>query len=221
MEWYEIVPQWITAIGTVLAVIVALFSKIIRDWYNRPIIDISCPNTNQCIEIITQGSESSDSVNEIRIRVKLENSGNYIANHAAIFIDTYYKKRSKDDSYIVNEFTPIQLRDYKKSMPNQIAPHLIYYFDVASVHMYDDMTEQDGGGKSKQFYKLYLLGAKINPKLGRGTYIIPLKFYSSRIKVKIAYLKIYWESDVFATDKEHFECAMLTKKEFNNIKIAK
>lgn len=43
MEWYEIVPNWITSVGTVGAVVVALFSKVIRDWYNRPKISISCP----------------------------------------------------------------------------------------------------------------------------------------------------------------------------------
>ncbi len=220
MEWYEIAPQWISAIGTVLAVIVALFSKIIRDWYNRPRINMTCPESKQCREIIEQGSESSDSSSEIRIRIKLENSGNYIANHAALFVDTYYKKRAKDDTYVKSEFTPIQMRDYRKSKPTQIAPHLIYYFDIASIHLYDDMTEQDGVGKPKQFYKLYLLGAELNQELGRGTFVIPLKFYSSRIDVKISYLKIYWESDNFATDKEHFECVMLSEKEFKNLKIA-
>lgn len=36
MEWYEIIPQWITAIGTAAAVIIALFQKSLRDWYNDP-----------------------------------------------------------------------------------------------------------------------------------------------------------------------------------------
>ena len=107
MRWYEIAPLWISAIGTVLAVIVALFSKIIRDWYNRPKINMSCPNSKQCQEVIEQGTESSDLASEIRIRIKLENSGNYIANHAALFVDTYYKKRAKDDTYVKNELTPI------------------------------------------------------------------------------------------------------------------
>lgn len=220
MRWYEIAPQWISAIGTVLAVIVALFSKIIRDWYNRPMINMSCPNSKQCREVIEQGTESSDSSSEIRIRIKLENSGNYIANHAALFVDTYYKKRAKDETYVKNELTPIQMRDYRKSKPAQIAPHLIYFFDIASIRLYDDMTEQDGVGKPKQFYKLYLLGAEHNQELGRGTFVIPLKFYSSRIDVKINYLKIYWESNDFSTDKEHFDCQMLTEKEFKNLKIA-
>ena len=83
MEWYVIVPNWITSIGTVGAVVVALFSKVIRDWYNRPKISITCPENKQCQEQINNDSDSSESSTELRIRIKLENTGNYIANHAS------------------------------------------------------------------------------------------------------------------------------------------
>ena len=76
------------------------------------------------------------------------------------------------------------------------------------------MTNEDGQVKSKQFYKLYLLGDGNGQELGKGTFIIPLKFYSSRIKVSIHYLKIYWDSDNFTTDKMNFSAEIITKDEF-------
>jgi hypothetical protein len=219
MEWYEIVPQWVTAIGTILAVVVALFQKLFKDWYNRPIIEITCKDNNQCKVEINSGTESSDSSSEIRIRVKLENKGNYIANHAAMFVDTIYKKREKEETYVKNEFTPKQIKDFRNTKPSSIAPHLQYYFDVASVHQYDSMATEDQHGKQKQFYKLYLLGEGDNIELGKGSFIIPLKFYSSRISVKIAYLKLFWDSDNYTTNKQNFDFGIITENEFKKIKI--
>ena len=100
MAWYEIVPLWITAVGTLLAVVVALFQKLIRDYINRPKIQITCKDDNQCKVIINNNAESSDTSNEIRLRVRSENKGNYIANHAALYVDSYYKLREKEGSFV-------------------------------------------------------------------------------------------------------------------------
>ena len=220
MEWYEIVPQWLTAIGTVLAVLIAVFQKRLRDWYNRPKIEITCKHNKQCMVEVKSGTESSDSGSEIRIRVKLENKGNYIASHAALFVDTIYKKREKEETYVKSEFTPKQIKDFRNTKPSSIAPHLQYYFDVASVHQYDSMATEDQQGKQKQFYKLYLLGEGDNQELGKGSFIIPLKFYSSRISVKIAYLKLFWDSDDYTTSKENFDFGIIADDDFNKITVA-
>lgn len=219
MEWYEIAPQWITAIGTAAAVIIALFQKSLRDWFNRPKIEITCKDNNQCKVEIQSGTESSDSSREIRIRVKLENKGNYIANHAAMFVDTIYQKREKEGSFVKSEFTPKQLKDFRNTKPSSIAPHLQYYFDVASIHQFDSMATEDQQGKKKQFYKLYLLGEGENLELGRGTFIVPLKFYSSRINVKIAYLKLFWDSDDYSTKKQVFDFGIISDADFRDLKI--
>ena len=43
------VPQWLSGIGTILAVIVALFQKSIHNILNKPKINISCKNVKQCM----------------------------------------------------------------------------------------------------------------------------------------------------------------------------
>lgn len=217
MEWYNIVPNWLTAIGTVGTVIFALFSKRIRDRWNRPKIVITCPENKQCQERIRSDSESSDNSSELRIRVKLQNNGNYIANYASINVDCVYKRRGSENVFVKEEFTPIQMKDYRNAKPTSIAPHLVYYFDIASIHKYDDMTTENGNVKPKQFYKLYLLGDGVGQELGKGTFIIPLKFYSSRVDVSIHYLKIYWDSDDFTDDKMHFGAEIIDNKVFDKL----
>lgn len=219
MDWCECIPQWATAVGTIAAVLVALFQKPIRDRVNRPKIHMSFKDNKQCrVEI--DSPDSSDSSKQQRIRIKLENKGNYIATHAALYVDSYFKKRD-DGTFVQNDIAPKQLKDFRNTKPSSIAPHLQYYFEVASINKYENMTTQDEDGKVKQMYKLYLLGEGDSTELGKGTFIIPLKFYSSRIDVKIDYLKIYWGSNSYVFDKQNFSVEMLTEKEFNRIQIEK
>lgn len=119
----NVIPNWLSAIGTILAVIVALFQKCIRDWYNRPKITIKCnQGNNACIDIINTESESSNINKEIRIRVLLENTGNYTADYASLNIDSYFAKRDADDSYASTLFTPKVLKDHRGSIQKVIAP---------------------------------------------------------------------------------------------------
>lgn len=218
MEWYHVIPEWLTAIGTLFAIIIALFQKIIRDWWNKPDIIISCDDKKPYIEVLSLENDSSDDSRSIRIRVKLENKGNYIANHAALYVDSFFKKREVSEEYVKTEFTPIQMCDYKNAKPGLIAPHLLYYFDIASIRLIDDLRKQDDRGNARQFYKLAIIGDKVTQELGKGTFIIPLKFYSSRIDVKISYLKIYWNNDSFTVDKEFFGVEIVSEKDFKRIK---
>lgn len=221
LDWMNIIPQWLTAIGTVLAVIIALFQKMIRDRVNRPKIEMSYTDNKQCCVEVNPNVESGDDSKQLKIRIKLENKGNYIATHAALYVDCFYKKRSGEGSFVINEITPKQIKDYRNAKPSSIAPHLLYYFDVVAVNKYESMTTQDENGKTRQFYRLYLLGEGEATELGRGTFIIPLKFYSSRINVKISYLKVFWDSDSYSLDKQVFSVDMLTEKEFKKLQIAK
>lgn len=219
MDWCECIPQWATAVGTVSAVVVALFQKPIKDRRNRPKIQMSYIDSKQC-RVEMESPDSSDSSKQQRIRIKLENKGKYIATYAALYVDSYFKKRD-DGSFVQHDITPKQLKDYRNTKPSSIAPHLQYYFEVASINKYESMTTQDENGKVKQLYKLYLLGEGDYTELGKGTFIIPLKFYSSRIDVKVDYLKIFWGSDSYVFDKQNFSVEMLTEKDFSKIQIVK
>ena len=171
-------------------------------------------------EEMDKNAQSSAKDKEIRIRVKLSNKGNYTADHCLVNVDCYYEKRAKEDSYCIREFTPISIRDYRNSPPSFVAPNMVYYLDIASIHKTDEMSKADDENKAHQFYKLFLVGDKMPMKLGTGTFIIPIKFYSSKVKSVVSYLKIYWDSTEYTTDKRNFIIEMLTEKEFNDLKKA-
>lgn len=210
-------PDWLTAFGTIGAVLVALFLKPFINWRNRPKIEIGYEDKSPYREEIEDSSSSSSSNKRLVIRVCITNKGKYTAEHAVLNIDEYYYRRTKDSSYVQKLFTPRQFKDCNNAKFNVVAPFLKYYIDIASIQKFQDIISNGEKGESKQNYKLYLLGEGKSEQLGRGCFIIPLKFYSSRTDSKIKYLRIYWESDDFSITKDCFEVKIISEKEFKQL----
>lgn len=217
-EIFKILPDWLTAIGTLGAVLVALFWSPIRKWWNRPQINMSIANEEPYVEIVSMDSINSSSVDKnMVIRVCITNKGKYTADYAALNVDEYLKKRDADSGYVRKVFTPKQFKDCNNAKLSVIAPHLKYYVDIASVQKFQGMASANEKGESKQFYKLFLLGDGKSLQLGKGDFIIPLKFYSSRSGVSVAYLKILWDNDDFVINKDCFEVRMISEQEYKKI----
>lgn len=213
-------PEWLTAIGTIGAVFVALFHKPFVSWFNRPKIKMEYEAKTPCLDVVEEASTSSNKDKRIVIRVRLRNEGAYTADYSVVNVDEYYEKRVKGSAYVKKAFTPKLIKDCNGAKLSTVAPHLSYYLDVAAIQKFKGMSSFDEKGVSKQFYKLYLLGDGKTQQLGRGTFILPIKFYSSRTNMKIAYMQISWESDEFSIEKEHFEVKLLTEKQFDNLEKA-
>lgn len=209
-------PEWLTAIGTVGAVLVALFYKPIISWINRPKIKIAYINESPYYEEKKDDSSSSSSSKRLVLRVCITNSGKFTAEHAVLNVDEYYFKRA-DSKFVKKSFTPRQFRDCNSAKLSVIAPSLKYYIDIATIQKFQDIIAEGDKGSIKQMYKLYLLGEGKLEKLGRGTFIIPLKFYSSRTDMIVEYLYIYWDSDEYTTSADSFEVKIIDEKEFNNL----
>lgn len=217
-EIFKILPDWLTAIGTMGAVLVALFWHPIRKWWNKPQINISIANEEPFVEIVSKDSINSSSVDKnMVIRVCITNKGKYTADYAALNVDEYLKKRDADSGYVRKVFTPKQFKDCNNAKLSVIAPHLKYYVDIASVQKFQGMASANEKGESKQFYKLFLLGDGKSLQLGKGDFIIPLKFYSSRSGVSVAYLKILWDNDDFVINKDCFDVRMISEQEYKKI----
>lgn len=214
----ELWPNWLEAIGTIGAVLVALFQKEFRDWRNRPKIKIECGTIIPFIQEVSGNSDSSDDNKELIIKIKLLNEGKNNAQHALLMIDNYLSLR-KNSSYIKKDINPIQLKGGQMLKNNFVASKIPYYLDLISIHKQDEMTEANGSGKSKTNYKAFLIGDKVSLCLGKGTFILPIKFYCSNIEVKVFYVSLYWDSDNYSKDKSVLSVKILSEKEYNNLEI--
>ena len=216
MSIYCITPDWLTAIGTVGAVLVALFYKPLLSWWNRPKIKIQYKDTPPFRDEIEDSSSSSTPTKRMVIRVCVTNSGKYTVEHAVLNIDEYYAKR-KDGKYVQKLFTPRQFKDCNNAKFNVVAPQLKYYLDIALIQKFQDIISDGESGQRKQNYKLYLLGEGKTEQLGTGTFVVPLKFYSSRTDSKVVYLSLFWESDDYVFTKDCFEVKIISSNEFEEL----
>ena len=220
--WIDVLPSWLEAIGTILAVLVALFYKPISDYIKRPNLSMSFPDNDICIHKIDIAYERSSNEKRTIVRVKVENKGKSPALHSEVIVDTVYKKQNSNTGYVKFDYVPYNLKDNRGGYPKALAPHLVYYFDLAVISKPDEMSNDSNKLKQKQFYKLSLITDKSLQQLGRGTFIIPIKVCSSRlIKPSISYLKIYWDSDEYTDSKDVFSVDIISQAEFNRLEIIK
>ena len=220
--WTEVLPNWLEAVGTILAVLVALFYKPISDYIKRPKISISCPDNDICIHKMDVAYESSSNEKRTIVRVKIENNGNSPALHSEVIVDTVYKKQNSNNGYVKLDYVPFNLKDNRGGVPKALAPNLVYYFDLAVISKPDEMSYDSDKLKQKQFYKLSLITDKSPQLLGRGTFIVPIKVCSSKLsKPSISYLKLYWDSDEYTDSKDVFSVDIISQTEFKSLKIIK
>ena len=150
------VTDWLTAIGTLGAVLVSLFYTPVRKFLCRPKIEVDFQNKVPWIEQKDVSNQSFSQDGRILIRVRIRNKGKYIANEANLDVDEIYEKRSKGDVYVcVKSFMPIHFRDYRNAYLKRIVPHLTYYVDIASIEKYEEMTEEGGKGEKNNFINYF------------------------------------------------------------------
>lgn len=213
----EELTNWLTAIGTIGAVLVALFKDSIARWWYRPKIEISYKHTHPFKEEKEDASSSSSLKKRLVIRVCIENRGKSIADNVVINTDEYYFQRG-DNNYVRKLFTPKIFRDCNNAKLSVVAPYLKYYIDVATIEEYEENSVNENND-SKKSYKLYLLGDGQYEQLGRGTFVIPLKFYSPQTNSKIVYLSVFWGSSNFDISKDNFSVKILSEQEFMKLSI--
>ena len=213
--WGHVLPNWLTGIGTVGAVIWAIFNKKIWNHFHRPIIEFVCLNEIPYVTINKKKYDNSTNSNEFKIRVKLVNNGNWNANYAGLYVDKFYKK-CDDGEYTPTNFILSQLKITSGPASNIIVPKLAYYFDVAAASS-DKISTKDLKEKLDSAYDLFLLSGD-NQRLGKGTFIIPIKFYSSQC-IQTMCLKIYWKGETFSIDRSNFSVRVLKDNELKKLNI--
>ena len=215
--WYEWLPNWFSGIGTFLTVVVALFWSQITMWLRRPKISISTSrDCRQCKEVVSSRT-ASGGPDEIRVRVNIINDGDLAASDVSIYVDGYYKVRA-DGELLETQLTPLILYDYSFTEIDRILPRLNYYIDVISVRRHDEMSGEGDTARTGHLYKAAIVGETIK-YIGKGHFIIPIKFYASNVQSKIVYMKFFWDSDLFSEDSSVVDYYILSDQEFSKYKI--
>lgn len=224
INWLEIIPSYLTALGTVGAVVWSVGSDKIREKRNKPKIELQCDKTkdNIYLEIITENENNFSNNSYRKIRFSIENKGRSVADKVSIFIDSYYIIKGDNKLEKKDNFTPIQIVDFEGECPTNIVPEMLYYYDFASIRKVNELVDNDNNGKAQQFYRLFLndKDPKKEIELDKGHYIFPIKFYSLQTKTNIFYIEIKWLKDdsLKIDDHNYFDLKVLKEKDFKKYK---
>lgn len=217
--WVDVIPNWITAFGTLGAVLVALFYRPVLNWIRRPKFEIKVGARAPFLDRVSVSTSSSNSDKEIILRFSLLNRGKATAEHCYVNIDSYYYQR-KDGVCLLNPILPIELKSYKNASIKYIPTNLEYWLDFASIRKEEGLGTSDSSQRQKQFFRLFLLGNDSPYKLGKGAFIIPIKINSTSIKkTAIFYVKVYWDSDELTTEQQNFSVETISYEQFKSLKI--
>lgn len=106
--------DWLTAIGTLLAVIVALFAARIERWWR------GYPKLNLIIE--PNNVLPPDREGKVMIVLPIENTGTYLAEQVEVFVKSIHQKDPLSGSYEqVKRIVPMSLRwNHSESSPANI-----------------------------------------------------------------------------------------------------
>lgn len=215
-----ITSDWLTAFGTIGAVVTALFLPLIRTLWYRPKFSFACGKGENCVEEIKKQLDTSEVENSIKIRLRVTNIGRGVARSVSFYVDSYKQKRS-DGGFVQQNFLPIQLKSHKGDFIETIVPQLNYFIDVACIKKSDEMSIENGGKSRKQVCKLYLTTESGEYKeLGNGIFVVPVKCYSENVRgVSISYIEILWDNNKECSiDPQHFSVSLITEDDYNNLK---
>ena len=142
----EEAATWLTAIGTILTVIAAVFQDKIRSHLKKPVFDISISNTRPYSHkmstettdfVVTSQAESKEvhAVSCYYIRILVKNTGNDRGDLVEIFVE-FIEKRTPGGSYArLDKFFPMNLlwSNIRQPYVTAISPGMAKFCDFGHI----------------------------------------------------------------------------------------
>ena len=221
--------QWISAIGSLLVIIVALFNDYIKKLFLKQNLLISVGSKKPYFEISLEKSDSSDKIDSKiyfgKIKIKIENKGSSVVKSCKFFGEKIFEEKTDNRSfYIKKEFHPnclawlgaeegnINTQDIIMGIPN--------FIELAKIKIEETLVT--AGESSASEFKKYYIDLPINDpedesshiKLEKGTYIIPITAYGINLLKPITkYIYLFWKgTDPKSMDVADFEVNILSDK---------
>ncbi len=132
--------QWFGAVGTILAVLVALFKDPFVAWRRRPHLDAACTEGSPWTSkqpVVVRNSQGTTIWNGdcYYVRLKVENSGNTRAEKVQVHAERLAKRGLNDQFADIPTFIPLDLKwsNLSVSILDGISPRMGAFCDVLSL----------------------------------------------------------------------------------------
>ncbi len=212
-DYLELIIQGLTAVGTILLALIAVYGERVKRWLFKPKLKIIVSGDKPYISTIKDSSATSVAASVTRIRIKALNEGTSAARSFTGLVESVFCKRPQSETFYKSKSlppTPLPWNDEEKDF--SLTPRIPFYLEIARIEK-NLPSSIDGSSNTltSSEYSLYLSveeeeqkGAYIH--LGKGTFIVPITFYSDNIKIPIKmYFEIFWDGiDPSCTEISNF-----------------
>lgn len=145
------IPDWLSAIGTLLAVLAALFIAIFQDWlrtiFSRPRLEVSIslnpPYCHKVVKYFTYPPMSPDNplygkqyqADCYYFRLRIKNNGDVRAEHVEVYAAKLTKQVADGSFQLVESFTPMNLvwSNIRKAYLPAISPKMEKLCDLGHI----------------------------------------------------------------------------------------
>jgi hypothetical protein len=201
MAFYILAPsslaQWFAAVGTILAVIVALFKDWIRATWNRPLLNAVCENRSPWtiktrVHVLSSSQQILWEGDCYWVRIEVKNSGKSRAEKVQVYASRLEKLSLDDKFEEIESFIPLNMK-WSNSPPNApvitldgISPTMSAFCDAVSLSDPANPTETVRPPGAKDGETLGYLQLEVAPNSGshilaKGKYMVTLLIAAANV----------------------------------------
>lgn len=197
MDTYQkmsLIGLWLGSIGTIGAVVYALFGAAMRRWFNRPKLKLDINGKFPYCALVIRGetTESNSDLNIVEICASLVNSKKFCAQHSRVTcIGVYVLEANGKDFCSFIDFRPRQFQwmDVANDRQNSeidIGQSVQHFVKIAEISKpLNEMAANNGGASQQQFASVTI--AIPNPHKPGASYVrIPFEHKCILIKVQVS-----------------------------------
>ena len=204
-DYIELIIQALTALGTILLAIIAVFGEQIRRWLLKPKIQLTVGESSPYIAISrseTRGDSATSTTSvTATIKIKVINMGSSSAQSFIGLIEAIFSKRSASTTFYKSKALPPSRLPWNNDTKEfTITPKIPFYLEVARIEKFESLSSDVGGIEPPS--SEYGLSISIEESkgeythVGKGTFIIPITIYADNINPMVKFLEIFWNGTV-------------------------
>lgn len=222
-DQWSLLFNGMTAIGTLLVALLAIFGQRIRNWIIRPSLALSVGDKSPCAEKKEQADESTSAAKvSYQLRLKISNSGRETARNCVVLCDEILREKAGGkEFYILKEFVPLQFYWTTKSQTADIMPKLPSFLNIAEISVPDESVSSTQGGtiSSEGYYLQVQIEAEGVKgrffRVDKGKIMVPILVHADNLQRSIKkYVEICWRGNTVADfTPDNFQIRILNEAE--------
>lgn len=226
-EKIELIIIGVSSAGTLILAALAIFGESVKKWFYKSSLSFKIENKEPfVIECNTKEKFSEDTSTSIAINLKISNVGNISAINAQLYTEKIFRVRQENQTYYLDrEIIPANYFWKNESEIKSLTPLMSHYVEIAKIQQQIEYTKDVQSNKevrnSVDVLFLSIPDSAVSGefiKLGKGTYLIPIKAYADSIgKEKEIYIEIFWNSnDLKHKTNSNFYVKQVKRNELSN-----